>query len=77
MPLPVVVGVAWGRSTSSFHEDAEKWARVGFESRHAFVILCNKSPETKDTRVQRSAKKKIVFPQRSANRFPYFFYLYV
>ena len=24
LPLPVVVGVAWGRSTSSFHEGAEK-----------------------------------------------------
>ena len=33
------MGVAWGRSTSSLHEGAEKWARVGFESRHAFVIL--------------------------------------
>ena len=29
--------------TSSFHKDAEKRARVGFKSSHAFVILCNKS----------------------------------
>ena len=50
LPLPVVVGVAWGRSTSSFHEGAEKWARAGFESRHAFVILCNKSAVTPPAR---------------------------
>ena len=46
MPLPVVVGVAWGRLRSSLHKDAEKWARVGFESSHAFVISCNKSAVT-------------------------------
>ena len=32
--------------TSSFHKDAEKRARVGFKSSHAFVILCNKSAVT-------------------------------
>ena len=46
MPLPVVVGVAWGRLTSSFHEDAEKRAAVGLVRRQRLVILCNKSPVT-------------------------------
>ena len=50
MPLPVVVGVAWGRLRSSFHEDAEKRAAVGLVRRQRLVILFNKSAVTSPRR---------------------------